>query len=207
MEFKLPPLGSRSGTRALENLLWWFGWRPPVALLLSCLAGSVLFVSTTSPLLTIVAIVLPWAVCLGGAMCINARWTGCLDDAKSVTAADGAKKLGIDPSEQVSAYALVSEGSERSALVEPPKLYSFTHLFVAGSFVGIYDGSGYDFVNRQVRLGTGTKQLPFRQIKSVEYTSPYIRVRTRADEWLRYEADPVVGQAAVSVVRRNLPFV
>jgi hypothetical protein len=187
-----------------ENLLWWLGWRPQLALKLAIGLGlgAVILLSTVAAVLLALIVLGAW---YRGTQLVNRLGPGFLADAESAVKMAGARKLGLE-ADDGEWFVLCDDRGPRPVLVSSAPEYRFDVLHVADDFVGVYPGTVYDMRSRKGTFGATTKELYFRHIVSVEYNTPDFRLTTTNGEPLVYHGStaPEVGEAALNAIRQRL---
>jgi hypothetical protein len=186
----------------MDGILWWIGWRGKVALFLGLIVGLPLALKAESVWGLVGGLLPLLGLWFWGTLHINKAWRSHFDGAADLAADSGAEKLNIGPSEGTRHLLSYSVGS--ALLVKPARQYFFTPLYVGEKFLGIYEGAKLDMVARNNFAGSGTKELYYRHINSVDYQPPHFTVRSSSGEILRYQASHADAESALNAVRRRL---
>lgn len=96
----------------------------------------------------------------------------------------GREILGLT-GEDVDSYTLRYEGNS-PFLVSPAKSYQPTTLIVTDSSVAIYDDTELDMMMLDADVGTGTREMYYDQISTVNYSKPYLELKTSDGDTMQY---------------------
>ncbi len=188
----------------IERLLWWVGWRPHAAVILSAILAVLALLTTESLGLGVFLGLIPIALWIAGVIRVNSQWEGRVAEAKSAAEKQAERRLGIRSSDAM-VYTLSSEGGERVPFVRAAAEYRFVPLFIGQSFVGTAGQTYYDLRKRELKPAIeAMKELYFRHISSVDYSAPYLRLTATSGESVQYESNPTEAELVVGAIRQRL---
>jgi hypothetical protein len=186
----------------MDNLLWWIGWRPKVALIVGGIVGLAVAIAAGSGWGLLAGIPFP-VLWFFGTQHINKTWRAYFDRGADVASDSGAKRLDVGKDEAARHLLYYGEGS--AVLVTPARAYHFTPLYVGETFLGIYAGPQYDMVKRQGPSEGRTRELYYRQITTVDFERPFFVVKASSGDNIQYQSmDYERAESAVNAVRRRL---
>lgn len=112
----------------------------------------------------------------------------------------GREILGLT-GENVESYTLHFEG-ESPLMVSAAKQYQPTSLIVTDSSVAVYDDTELDMVQLNADVGTSTREMYFDQISTVNYSEPYLELKTSDGDTLQYHSSRKPNDAMHDIQER-----
>lgn len=186
----------------LNDTLWSIGWQFGLMCFFSILfATTAIYISSSfyGVAVSLVAIY-PW---LKGTQLINKNWNHVYNIRLRQAEIIGAKKLKINPSEADIYHLTYSSG--KAINIVPNRRYRLTLLYVGEKSLAIFDDAYIDMVNRElIGRESRTKELRYRDIKSIDYSKPYLMIRTTSGEQLSFQSSDSEEEPAIETIRKKL---
>jgi len=192
---------SKAPSEEINDTLWSIGWQLGVmGFLAFVFAGTGIYAvdSFYGAAFSLVAII-PWH---RGTRHINKNWKDVFDAKIKQAEKAGVDQLNLNQDEVEMHHFISCSGT--AAGVVPNRRYRISVLYVGETFFAIYDDAGIDMVNRELIRGSGTKELYYRDINSVDYLPPYFMVQTNSGDNLSYKFSDTDAEIAVKIIRKKL---
>jgi len=117
---------------------------------------------------------------LGGAYTVNRKYAEVYEEFVEKVENEGRSLLG-DGGE----FHSLTHGEETAPVVDSAREYRTSNLLVGESSLSLHHGSSVDMVKRETEIGSGTKELYYDQVASVDYDDPFVKIRMSDGEEIR----------------------
>lgn len=165
--------------------LWLTGWSLLYTWLGTIVAlGIVGYFLESTAILVFLGIFAGPIVWFIGARYVNDNYRDVLDAYLRDVEGRGREILGLT-GEDVASYTLQFEGAS-PLMVSAAKEYQPTTLIVTDSSVAVYDDTNLNMMLLQADVGTDTREMYYDQISSVNYSEPYLELKTSDGDTMQY---------------------
>lgn len=185
----------------INDTLWSLGWQFGMACFLAIVfAGTAIYASGSyfGAAAALIAMI-PW---YKGTRYINKNWDAVYDAILRQAENAGADKLEINRDEADIFHLMNYSG--RAIGISRNRRYGLSVIYVGENQLAIYDSARIDMVNREFIPGSSTTKLDYQQMKSVDFSPPYLIIQTIDEDKLSYKSTDADPEPALNLIREKI---